>query len=94
MSAREEFADRGEAMPAVRGADVGGEKVRVVRRRARRNADAMRPRRTATTCGKVISSRPSSPRVVPKPLAFTPPNGMRGIGGRDDEVVDEDEAAS
>ena len=36
--------------------------------------------------------QPSSPRVVPKPLAFTPPKGMRGSAVGNDEVVDEDEA--
>ena len=52
----------------------------------------MRPRRMATTCGKVISSRPSSPARGAEAARLHAAERHARIGGRDDEVVDEDEA--
>ncbi len=37
-----------------------------------------RPRRSQTTLSRVISSRPSGPRVTPQPLSPRPPNETRG----------------
>ena len=50
------------------------------------------PRLTVTTFGVVSSSKPSAPRVTPKPLRPRPPKGRRASAVGTNQIVDGDDA--
>ena len=57
--------------------------------RVRRNAGCELPRRTATTCGNVISSKPFVAARAAEAARLHAAERHARIGGRNDEIVDE-----